>query len=86
MHVVSFVLYFPKEEKHLVTGKIKLEEQWLRLGLGLRTGLGLGLGFFVLYFSVLCFLYCIFHAVFLAFFSYCTYSLNSELTLTNAKY
>ena len=53
------VLFFLKEQNHLITGESKPEEQWL----GIRLGLGLGL-FFVLYFSVLYFPCCIFHVVF----------------------
>ena len=50
----------------MITGKGKLEEQWLGLGLGLEQ-------FFVLCFSVFYFPCCI--------FMYYMYSLNSELTL-----
>ena len=46
------MLFFSKYHNHFITGKRKLEEQWLGLGLGLGSGLGLS---FVLYFSVLYF-------------------------------
>ena len=49
MCVVFFVLYFSKKTNHLITGKKKLEEQWLEVGL-----------FFVLY-GLCCLLpYCIY--------------------------
>ena len=63
MRVVFFVLYFSKGKNHLITGKMKLEEQWLELGLGL--GLRLGL-FFVVYFSVLYFHVVFFRIVYIA--------------------
>ena len=53
------MLYFSKEENHLITGKKKFEGKWLRLGLELGLELRVGL-FFVLYFCVLYFSCCIF--------------------------
>ena len=67
MRVVFFGFYFSKDQNNFITGKSKLEEQWLGLGLGLGLMLGLRLGlglFFLLYSSVLYFSYFIFRIVF----------------------
>ena len=58
MRVVFIVFFFSKEQNNFITGKRKLEEQWL--------GLGLGLGlFFMLYFSC-----CIFHIIYFVYYIY----------------